>query len=310
MKMDICFGVDYNYLPHMATVIASILKNSLEDEEFTFHIIDGGIGDDNRNKILLLKEIKDFDIKFYTPDIGKYNEWFEKTDCKHHFSPAMFYRISIPSLIKVDRILYLDCDIIVNGSLRELFELNLEDYYAGVVIGSNKVGYFCSGLLLINTNLWIKNNIEEKCVEYYDKNYKTCFGDQDILNSVLKNKVKFLDEKWLYFSNETFNSFDPDLKDIVIIHYLGYYKPWQTKTEDLLLLYEYWKYFQYTPWFEEDIRGSFNTLLEIAINERNKQTKENKILKNFMYKIAWCIPIKNLRDKFKKKFCIKNMNVL
>ncbi|AEM21638.1 glycosyl transferase, family 8 [Brachyspira intermedia PWS/A] len=93
--MNICLSSDNNYAPYMGTAIASILKNSLEDEKIIFHLIDGGITKENKDKILSLKNIKECEINFYTPDIKMYDEWFEKIPSKVHFSAAMFYRISI-----------------------------------------------------------------------------------------------------------------------------------------------------------------------------------------------------------------------
>lgn len=305
MIIDICFASDDNYSIHLGTVITSILINSNTDDMFTFHILDGGITEKNKNFISKLKTIKDFNILYYTPDIKKYDEWFEKTMCKGHFSPATFYRISIPSLLNIDKVLYLDCDIIVTDSLRELFEINIDNYYACVVKEEkNKDNYFCAGFLLINNKLWREDNIEDKCIKYYEENYKTCFGDQDVLNAVLKDKVKFLPEKWLYFSHKTYNNYDPNLKDVSIIHYLGHIKPWQVPATDVLLKYEYWKYFKQTPWFSpiED----FNKLLDISIKDRERLIEENKILRNFIEKIIWYIPFSKIRKKIREKLYINN----
>ncbi|MEI0557938.1 glycosyltransferase family 8 protein [Brachyspira intermedia] len=270
VEMNICFAADNNYAKYMGAAIASVLKNSLEDERITFHLIDGGISKENKDKILSLKNIKDCDIIFYTPNIERYNDWFEKTSAKLYFSPAMFYRLSIASLIpNVDKILYLDSDLVVTGSLRELFLMDLEDYYAFVVEHLTELEkdkdknkkYFCSGFLLINNILWKKNNIEEQFIDYYEKNYKTCFGDQDILNAVLENKVKYIDEKWLFFADKRYHYESPNLEDVIIIHYLGFEKPWMANCRTSLLIDEYWKYYQYTPWFNDEPITAFQTIL-------------------------------------------------
>ncbi|MBW5381234.1 glycosyltransferase family 8 protein [Brachyspira hampsonii] len=268
--MNICFTSDNNYAPYMGTAIASVLKNSLEDEKITFHLIDGGITKENKEKILSLKNIKDCEIKFYTPDIERYNEWFEKTSAKLYFSPAMFYRLSISTLIpNVDKILYLDSDLVVTGSLRELFLMDFENYYAIVVKHleelekkNNNNKYFCSGFLLINNKLWKENNIEQQFIDYYEKNYQTCFGDQDILNEVLKDKIKYVPEKWLFFSDKRYHYKNSNLEDLIIIHYLGFDKPWMENCRTSLLIDEFWKYYQYTPWFRDEPITAFQTILK------------------------------------------------
>ena len=124
--MNICFTANDKYAPFMSTVIVSILKNSKEDEDFYFHVITNDISDENKKMIEELKKIKQFDIKYYTPNIEKYNKWFEKINHKRYYAPSIFYRLDIPDLIpNVDKILYLDCDIIVNSNLSELFNMDI-----------------------------------------------------------------------------------------------------------------------------------------------------------------------------------------
>ncbi len=337
VEMNICLAADNNYAPYMGTAITSILKNSLEDEKIIFHLIDGGITKENREKILSLKSIKDCEIKFYTPNVKRYDEWFEKTSVKIYFSAAMFYRLSISALITdVDKILYLDSDLIVTGSLRELFEMDLEDYYAFVVehipplenYKNKHKKYFCSGFLLVNNKLWKENNIEQQFIDYYEKNYKTCFGDQDILNAVLENKVKYIDKKWSFFASKTYHYEDPKLEDAVIVQYLGFEKPWMENCRNSLLIDEYWKYYQYTPWFRDEPITAFQTILKQKFYDYNDVRLKGNWIKLFgIYSsdkvlqivvfgiqinikidyikrrdIGRMFPLKKWRDRFREKF--------
>lgn len=253
--------------------MASVLKNSLEDEKIIFHLIDGGITKENKEKILYLKNIKECEIKFYTPDIEMYNEWFEKTPYKGHFSAAMFYRLSISTLIpNADKILYLDSDLVVAGSLKELFLMDIENYYAIVVKHStdkkNKWSidgindYFNSGVLLINNKLWIKNNIEKQFQKFYNDNYKTCFSDQDIFNNVLIGKVKYADMKYNVYAEKGYYNDESDIKKPIIIHYLSQEKPWKENCRGALFIDEFWKYYQYTPWFRDEPITAFQAILK------------------------------------------------
>lgn len=104
IEMNICFAADNNYAPYMGTAIASVLKNSLEDEKITFHLIDGGISEENKKKIDSLKEIKDFKIKYYIPDTEKYEIWrnniTDKLEKADYISKATFYRLDIPYILE------------------------------------------------------------------------------------------------------------------------------------------------------------------------------------------------------------------
>ena len=269
LKMDICLSADDKFAKYMGTAMVSVLKNSLEDEEIVFHLLDGGISEENKNKLLSLKKIKSCEIYFYTPDIKKYEEWFLKGDYGF-WSPVVFYRLSIPSIIpNVDKILYLDCDIAVNVSLRELFEIDIENYYALVCREFLKGDYFNSGVLMINSKLWRDTNIEEVFCEYYDKNYINYkFPDQDLLNDALKGKVKIIDKKWNFFPVLYYKPLEISINDYMeankksIIHYIMY-KPWDINSTALksIFLDYYWYYYMFTPWSNEDT-DLFNILIK------------------------------------------------
>ena len=57
---NICFSSDDQYSEQLAVAISSILKNSKRNEKFYFYVLDGGISKINKNKIDLLKKIKEF----------------------------------------------------------------------------------------------------------------------------------------------------------------------------------------------------------------------------------------------------------
>ena len=235
MRIDICLSADDNYAKYMGTTIASILSNSKEDEEIYFHLLDGGITEENKNKLLSLKKIKDCEIKFYTPNREKYTNWIKKSKLDKRLSAATFYRLDIHRLVSdIDKILYLDCDIIVKDSLRELFDIDVSDYYALVskaIFESGDINlrklfnfndddfYFNAGVLMINSYLWRKYNIEKEFENYFFNN-TNCYGDQDILNYCLKGKVFDIGYKWNFIALKHLRyKFLPSLDDINILHY-------------------------------------------------------------------------------------------
>uniref|UniRef100_UPI003F4C547F glycosyltransferase family 8 protein n=1 Tax=Brachyspira catarrhinii TaxID=2528966 RepID=UPI003F4C547F len=340
MRMDICLSADDNYAKYMGTTMASILSNSKEDEEIYFHLLDGGITEENKNKLLSLKKIKDCEIKFYIPDVEKYKKWFEIGLAKH-LSAAMFYRLDIHKLIQdVDKVLYLDCDIIVRTSLKAFFEKDISGYYALCVKEKSHINninlrkklefdkddfYFNSGVLMINLNLWREDKIEDKFIEYWNKNYNNSYGDQDILNFCLKGKVYDMGYDWNFFPlkavhNKLYN-------DVKIIHFITF-KPWEYSGKVFFGVDEFWKYYQLTPWFLERPIDAIQTILaqkysdyeetKLKINDvrffgvyHNRNTLEIVIFfikiriemsfKN-VNKIAWFIPVKKWREAFKRAF--------
>ena len=154
-------------------------------------------------------------------------------------------------------------------SLRELFEIDIENYYALVCREFLKGDYFNSGVLMINSKLWRDTNIEEVFCEYYDKNYINYkFPDQDLLNDALKGKVKIIDKKWNFFPVLYYKPLEISINDYMeankksIIHYIMY-KPWDINSTALksIFLDYYWYYYMFTPWSNEDT-DLFNILIK------------------------------------------------
>ena len=338
--IHICLISDSQYSKYMGATISSILKNSQDIDNIVFHIIDTGIFEDDKNRLMQLKEIKDFEINFYKYDHSKYIEICkEKLKHKVHVTPSAFCKLEIHNIISnLDKILYLDCDIIVNNSLNEYYNINIDNYYLACVhlpkksenigilhakrlgIDINKHKYFNSGSLLLNLKKFREDNIDKKFKEYFEQVEVLTFLDQDAFNSVCRYNVKYIDDKYNFqLSNAHYDNIF-NIKDIVVLHYVGSgSKPWENICPKTYSIEEYWKYFCLTPWFKENpgeyietmIQQRFNNLdIENKFNIENerliKLESENKILSEKLNKIidllAWCIPIKKWRDNFRKKF--------
>ena len=132
-KINICLSSDDNFAPYLLTTIISILKNANEEDEIYFYIIDNGISQINKEKLLKLKAIKEFNISFASlniEDIKKYTNWINMNK-NSPYSVSTYSILSIPNLFPdIDKILYLDCDLIVTKSLKELFDYDIDNYLA------------------------------------------------------------------------------------------------------------------------------------------------------------------------------------
>lgn len=172
-KFNICFIANgEKYIIECAVVIVSILMNSKDDENFSFHIISDTITNDEKDKLIQLKEIKDFDIHFYIPQTEKYKKWVEQSKGKvlKRWSYHVFLKLEIMNILKdLDRVLFLDTDMIVLKSLKDIFSLNLNDYYiAAAELKIDIINYLREDGCKF---LHVKNTSEAK-EEYTQKIYK------------------------------------------------------------------------------------------------------------------------------------------
>lgn len=255
MNINVCLSCDDNYSKYAGVVIASILKNASNDDFLNIYILDGNISDTNKNKILQLNNIKDCNIQFVDINESMFDV-YKKINTHTYITLPTYYRLKLSELLPdVNKIIYLDCDMIVNSSLSELFNTNIEDnIIAGVLDARVKhkrswknKKYINAGMILFDLEKIRKYQIEEKFIEYTKNNLDNiATGDQDIINYTLQDKIKILPDIWNvqvsgFASRTSFTKYPK------IIHFIGSDKPWIFAScvffKDL-----YFKYLQYTPW--------------------------------------------------------------
>jgi lipopolysaccharide biosynthesis glycosyltransferase len=260
VDIKICLASDDNYAVHMAVTIASVLKNADDGDNLFFYILDGGISDEKKDKIAKLNKIKEFDIRYIKIDTSIFKK-FQLV--QNYFTSAVYYRLMIADLLPdIDKIIYLDSDMVVCSSLKDLFEEDTGKYF---ISAAEDIGYFWahnafgrkeekfyanSGVMVINLKLWREHSIGEKLYEFAGTTKeKLHFGDQDVINSVLKDKIKPLNLKWnvqiSFF--EFYNVLNHPLKREIIkakknpkiIHYITWKKPWNSYVPKRKLYFYY-----------------------------------------------------------------------
>ena len=311
-EYNICLCADNNVVEYMSALIVSILRNSSQDEEFIFHIITSCISEENKNYLNELKNIKNFQLKYYNPiHREKFERWYsEKTPQK--WPVEVFFKLDIPFILKdLDKVLYLDCDMIAVNNFKELFDINMDNYTVAAAkdklisnshlkkIKLNKSnGYFNSGLLLINIknfNTLFPNDTFLEKIDKYLNNIKIVeYPEQDIINIIFNNKIKPIDSKYNCVS--AIVKKDKEVQDTIIAHYTFFkplYKNGYLKKNKLY--YAFWKYFIETPYFKNNTSKYVNILIE----QGNQDIiKHNKLIDS----ISWWIPFREMRNNFKLKY--------
>ena len=264
IEYNICYSLDSKYIEQLAVSMCSVLKNSLTDEKIKFYILDGGLSSDEKSGIEQLKKIKDFFIEYIKINSEEFLNCplnviknGDKMEPTHVTLPA-YFRIKLPSLLKdFDKILYLDCDVIVRTSLKELFEQDVKDKAVLMTLDAESQKeaqrlsinrYFNSGILLINLDYWRKNDVENRLFNYIrDNQSKILWFDQDVINVVLENEIGEISNKWNY---QYFQYEKIDINEFAnssIIHMAGRFKPWLMPFEHPVYdLYYY--YLSFTLW--------------------------------------------------------------
>lgn len=251
--INVCLSTDDNYSKYAGVVIASILTNADEDDYINIYILDGGITEEKKEQISSLGSIHNCQIKFIKIDERTFSD-YAKVKTHNYISIATYYRLKLPSLLpEIDKIIYFDCDVVVNTSLKELFNIDIENYLmAGVSDNKKRMvkenpTYVNAGILVMNLDKMRKENTEEEFYNYTKENLnRITKGDQEIINEVCKGKIKVIESSWNVQTSNFTNRSDYTTKP-KIIHYLSKEKPW--KFGSYSYHKNYWfEYLQQTPW--------------------------------------------------------------
>ncbi len=252
-KINVCLSCDDNYAKYAGVVVTSILCNATADDDLDIYIFDGGISEENKSKILCMKEIKNCEINFIKIDSELFSQYSQIKTHKY-ISVAACYRLKAPSLLNnINKVIYLDCDVIVNTSLKDLYQTDLSQYLlAGGSDNKKRMvkenpSYINSGVLVMNLENMRSDKTEDKFFNYTLENKdKITKGDQEIINEVCKRKIKLIDPYWNVqtsnFVNRSIYTNKPK-----IIHYLSKEKPWNFGSFSYYKNY-WFKYLQLSPW--------------------------------------------------------------
>lgn len=251
--INVCLSCDDNYSKYAGVVIASVLANAGCDDYLKVYVLDGGISDIRKQQMLSLKSIKDCQINFVKINENDFDEY--KKVCTHKYiTLAAYFRLKLASLLPdVNKIIYFDCDTIINSSLSEFFNEEVNNCALAAVRDINKrmlkknPKYFNSGVLLLNLDYWRTHNLEEKLYIYTKENIDNIkTGDQEILNRVLKEETKIVDDTWNVQSSN-FTNRSSYTNNPKVVHFVAKNKPWGGKSYSIHKNL-YFKYLQQTPW--------------------------------------------------------------
>ncbi len=231
--MNLLFCFDQNYQQHFGVAITSVLLNNLSSH-FDVHIITNFMEEKLKQKLDTLS--KNYKCSFHLYIINNLDK-ISKLKVSDHVSNATYYRLIMAEILPkhIDKVLYLDSDVVVISPLEELYNIDLENYFiaasgfSGTLVKSKG---FNSGVMVVNLEKWRNEQISTKVIDFATKNRdKLPYHDQSALNRVIKQNYLIIDRKWNFqvdLSPRKIQKPDDNiaLKNARIIHYIGSSKPW------------------------------------------------------------------------------------
>ncbi|MBW4472279.1 MAG: glycosyltransferase family 8 protein [Stenomitos rutilans HA7619-LM2] len=297
-------SADEPYAMPMTAMLCSVLANLKTNAPLLISVIDGGIRSATKQKVLrsLQAQKVPFRLNWLKPDLTL----LQGLPLSYRYTLAAYYRLLIPEALPthLNKVIYLDCDMIVQGNLAELWQLELDDYYALAVqddyqpLVSSRGGcglrnyqalglnpeqpYFNSGLLIINLKKWREEAIGRQVLEFSRQNWMYIQNaDQDGLNAVFRGNWGRLDERWNQMPQiYTYASWQESPYDAIafqslretphIVHYTNAPKPWQHQCDHPAKAL-FFAYLDQTAW-----KGWRDTLLRRVVRKIRKSLSASK----------------------------------
>lgn len=299
--MDVFYGCDDTYAQHLCVSIHSVLCNT--QHRVTIHVLDGGITPAKKQIIAdFVSSFAHGSIHFLEVDTALVS----KLPVSPRFNFSVYYRCIIHELKPdLQKAVYFDSDTIIRTCIKELYDIDLTDCYAAavedpyIVIDRRKhlfdmersERYFNSGVMLLNLEKIRSDKVFERILEVANRYSESIeFYDQDILNVLFKNRVKFIDPSWnvisvVYLEKGVWiqhrfyakDHYDQCCRNPKIIHYTDRSTLWFAGSSDYFhkFWYEYFRYLKGTGFY----RGLFHHPLVMLFQKCCTRSMARKIRK-------------------------------
>lgn len=250
-RYNVLVTLDRNYLKVLRTMLYS-LSQSDSTGIFTVYVAHNSLTEDDfaaLQAVLPRTELIDVPLS---------EEMFQDAPISDRYPKEMYYRLFAAQYLpqELDRILYLDPDLVVINSLRSLYEIDFGDnlFAAASHIESRtfknfnrrrlhlseQARYINSGVMMMNLSLLRTQQDPQQIYQFIEEHKNTLLlPDQDVVNALYADRTIFLDpliynlgEKYLRLKNlhlpkEEKLGIDWVRQHTAIIHYYGRNKPWK-----------------------------------------------------------------------------------
>lgn len=256
--MDVVYASNDAYAPFLGISMLSLFENNKELKSIRVFILGEEIQADNVQKLDFIARSYKRELIFI--DATSYKDKIQFDFDASGYNPITLARLFLCSYLPddVERVLYLDCDTAVNGSLGELESIDFKGALCAAVpelnmphknkaqIGHKKEDcYYNAGILLCNVSAWRAESAEKRFIDYFASvGGHLLYNDQDIINHCCKDRILALPLKYNVSGNHFYfhrfmvkrlqsaydvsdsDEYKKTILSPLIIHFLGDERPW------------------------------------------------------------------------------------
>lgn len=278
--MYVATALNKKYLEYTGVMLTSLCMNN-RDEEISVFLLHHELRDDDVES--LRRALTEYDTEICPIKIER-ERFDDRIPRNEKWSIETNYRLMLFDLLpeNVDRLLYIDVDMIVNAPIGEMYHRNFNGKNllvcenAGGYIDTmsrfndrqkkmfsdmidNGVRYFNAGMMVMNVeNMRKEYNFDVYVEAMKEWDFEMVAPDQDLLNYLHWNQIEYLDsKKYNYFSriaHEQGVGYEEGKETLGIIHYTDE-KPWETRNYHYPIEQIWWDYAKKTPFYDGLMEG-------------------------------------------------------
>ena len=252
--ISILCATDNNYAPYCGIMLTSLFESNKDCVFSVYVLINGDFSSQNKRKYKMLEEKYGSKVILVTMDETLFSKLPMDTEGSHsHITSPTYYRLMASSILpqEVKKCIYLDCDIIVCGDIKSLWNVDLTDRaVAGVKDCSSEqhrqrlgypshYAYINAGVSVYNLDYWRENHIQERAFKYINVHKDELpLMDQDTINGLLFDKMVLVSQRYnfqaLFYDKKFWERYEDTYRKelveeslhAVVIHYCTRLKPW------------------------------------------------------------------------------------
>lgn len=262
--MDIAFCINEAYAIHISTLMASILANT-PTRPLTFHIVSSDLTPETEERLRQQAQVQHAQVVLHKVGNAVHKIITALPSSSAHISNDVYNRYLLADLLpQLDRVLYMDGDIVVQGDLTPLWKTPLEglccagveDRYINRIGHKEALGlrpeepYLNGGVLLINLRYWREHQLGEALIRLTQtKGNALPYKDQDALSLLARGHLCRVDERFNFALDNVLFAPSQLVYSAVVLHYTGAEKPWTSIFSGIHPLgWRYQHYLRETPY--------------------------------------------------------------
>ncbi|HJA44223.1 MAG TPA: glycosyltransferase family 8 protein [Candidatus Dorea stercoravium] len=248
--MNILITLDENYFPRLRVLLTSLKMND-PGEHFDIYLLYSGLSERMLRAVERWCRAAGYEFHPIRMD----GDLFENAPVSSRYPTEMYYRLLASRLLpqELNRIIYLDPDILVINPLRPLWETNMSGWLFGAAAHTGKTelandvnrlrlgvehDYYNSGVLLMDLELGREEIIPEEIFRYVEEHrMELLLPDQDLLNAMFGERIFPLDDAVWNYDARNYNNYVMRssgkynvkwvMENTAILHFCGKAKPWK-----------------------------------------------------------------------------------